>query len=105
MEGNIFLEIKEFEKRADEAVEKANKEKEGILQGARLKASRLIREAEEQAEREKGKKVASFADKLKQANEVKIAEERLRVGQMKKNASKKMGEAVEFVLKKFEEMM
>ena len=105
MTTNIFSQIKEFEKKAEEIAEKANREKELILQKARLKASDLLEEKEELIEKNKEKKVNSYMEKLKESREKKISEGKEKVDQLKKESSKKIAKAVDFVLEKFEEMM
>ena len=105
MEAEILIEIKESEKKADEIIERANREKEAILHQAAINSSKILTAKEEEIRKLQEKKIMEFRDKARLVKEEKIAEGRSMAKQMKAKSEKNIPKAVEFVLKKFEEMI
>ena len=103
MEAEILSEIKESEKKADEIIEMANKEKERILHDARLESSKLLASKEEEIRKSQEKKLMDFRDKFRLISEEKLVEGKNAAKQLKARAEKNIPKAVDFILKKFEE--
>lgn len=104
MEAEILIEIKEEEKKAEEIIEKAKKEKEHIIQEAIKNSSKLIAEKSEWLRNLKEKEIAEYLKKSVLMKGERLAEGKTNAKQIKAKAEKNMGKAVDFVLKKFEEM-
>lgn len=105
MEAEILTEIKESEKRADEIIERAKKEKELIIQDALRNSSKLLAEKQEEIRKAQEKKLMEARDKARLLKEEKLAEGKLVAKQTKAKSEKNVPKAVDFVLKKFEEMV
>jgi len=104
-EAAILAEIKEAEKKADEIVERAKLQKDSITQDAKANSSKLILAREDELRKTKEKKIMEFRDKARLLSEEKLAEGKLLAKQIKAKSEKNIPKAVEFVLKKFEEMI
>ncbi|MBI4452922.1 hypothetical protein HY637_05820 [Candidatus Woesearchaeota archaeon] len=104
-ESAILGEIREAEKKADEIIEKGRLEKDRIIQEARSGASKLLLSKEEELKKSQEKKIMDFRDKARLLSEEKLAEGKLSAKQAKSKSEKNMQKAVDFVLKKFEEMI
>ncbi|MEK6983672.1 MAG: V-type ATPase subunit subunit G family protein [Nanoarchaeota archaeon] len=105
MEAEILIEIRDSEKKADEIIERAAREKESILQEALRNSSKLMSAKEEEIRKLHEKKITDFKDHAKLIREEKLAEGKIAARQMQLLAEKKIPNAVEFVLKRFEEMI
>ena len=105
IESSILTEIKEFEKKADEILERANKQKDSIIYDSVVNSSKLLSAKEEEIKKLQEKKTMEFKDKSKLIIDEKIAEGKIAAKQMKAKSEKNMPKAVEFVMKKFEETM
>ena len=105
MEAEILTEIRDSERKADEILERAKREKESIIQEAIKNSSKLLDAKEEEIKKAKEKKIIEFRDKAKLIREEKLAEGKIAVKQLKAKAEKNIAKAVEFVIKKFEEMI
>ncbi len=105
MESNILLQIKDSEKEAEEAIERAKKESQSILHQAAVNSSKLLAENEEAIRKAQEKKLTVFREKAKLIKEEKIAEGRNKANQIKSKAEKNIPKAISFVLKKFEEII
>ena len=103
MEAEILTEIKDSEKRADEIIERAKREKESIIQEAIRNSSKLLTAKEEEIKKSQEKKISDFRDKAKLIKEEKLIEGKTQVKQIKAKAEKNILKAADFVLKKFEE--
>jgi len=103
MEEEIFNEIKEAEKKAEEITEKANIDADRIVQDAKSKASRLLSQKIEEIDKEKLKKIQDFRDNIHVLRDTKISEISESIKKMKQKAQKSMENAVEFTIKKFYE--
>ena len=102
-EIEILGEIRESEKRADEILEMAKKEKESIIQDSIKNSSKLLSEKEEEIRKAREKKIMDFREKAKLIREEKLAEGKAAAKLMKAKADKNIGKAAELVVKKFEE--
>ena len=105
MEAEILTEIRDSEKKADEIIERANREKEAILHDARINSSKLLAAKQEEIRKLQEKKIVDFRNKAMLIKEEKIGEGRSAVRQVKAKSEKNIAKAVEFVMKKFEEMV
>ena len=103
-EIDILMEIKESEKRADEIVEKAKKDKESIIQEATRNATKLIADKELEIKNIKEKKISDFRDKLRLLKEDKMSEGKRDAKQLKLKSEKNVSKAVNLVLEKFNEL-
>ena len=103
MEAEILTEIKDSEKRADEIIERAKREKESIIQEAIRNSLKLLTAKEEEIKKSQEKKISDFRDKAKLIKEEKLIEGKAAVKQIKAKAEKNILKAADFVLKKFEE--
>lgn len=104
-EADILMEIRASEKKADEIIERARREKDGIIHEARVNASKSIIAKEEELRKLHEKKLADFKDKARLLSEEKLAEGKVMAKQIKAKSEKNMPKASDFVLKKFEEMI
>lgn len=105
MEAEILLEIRDSEKKADELIERAQKEKEAILQEAAKSSSKLLAEKEAEIRKSQEKKIVDFRDKSRLMKGEKSAEGRTLSKQLKAKAEKNAAKAAELIIKKFEEMI
>lgn len=105
MEAEILLEIRDSEKKADELIERAQKEKEAILHEAARNSSKLLAEKEHEIRKSQEKKIMDFRDKARLMKEEKSAEGRALSKQLKAKAEKNASKAAELVIRKFEEMI
>ena len=103
MEAEILSEIRESEKRADEIIERAKKEKETIIQEAIRNSTKLFAAKEEEIRKAQEKKIMDFREKAKLIKEEKIADGKATVKQARAKAEKNIAKAAELVMKKFEE--
>ena len=104
-EFGILNEIKESEKKAEEILERAQKEKDSIVREANINSSKLISARENEIKKLQEKKIMEFRDASKLLIEEKIAEGKIGAKQAKAKSEKNIPKAVEFVMKKFEEMI
>lgn len=104
-EAAILSEIREAEKKAEEIIEKAGLQKASIVQEARKEAARLVSSKLEEIRKSQEKKVMDFRDKAKLLSEEKLTESKLSAKQLKAKSEKNIPKVVDFVLKKFEEMI
>ena len=104
-EFGILTEIKQSEKKADEILEKAKKEKDSIIHEAGVNSSKAISAKEEEIRKLQEKKIMEFRDKSRLLAEEKIAEGKIGAKQAKAKSEKNAAKAVDFVMKKFEEMI
>lgn len=101
----ILAEIKESEKKADEILERAKNEKDRIVHEARSNASKFLALKDEEIKKSREKKISEYRDRAKLLEEERLAEGRLSAKQIKSKSEKNTQKAVDFVLKKFEEMV
>ncbi len=105
MEAEILSEIRDSEKKADEIIERAKREKEAILHQARANSSKLLALKEEEIKKLQEKKLMEFREKSKLIREEKLAEGKSMAKQLKAKSEKNIPKAVEFVMARFEEMI
>jgi len=103
MEAEILSEIMEAEKKADEIIERAGREKADILHQAIINSSRMLAAKEDEIRKLQGKKIMEFREKAKLLREDKIIEGKNTANQLKSKSEKNIAKAAEFVIKKFEE--
>ena len=103
MEFEILSEIRESEKKADEILEKAKREKDSITQESIRNSSRLLLEKEAEVRKSQEKRIMDFMEKARLIREEKLAEGKLAVKQLRVKAEKHIAKAAELVAKKFEE--
>lgn len=102
-EAEILSEILDSEKKADEMLERAKRERESIVQEALRSSSKLLSEKEEEIRKSQEKKIADFRDKAKLIREEKSGEGKSIAKQLKTKAEKNIPKAVELVMKRFED--
>ena len=105
MEAEILTEIRDSEKRAEETIERAKKDKESIMHEASSNSSKLLLAKQEEIKKLQEKKIADFREKSKLIREEKLAEGKAQVKQLMAKAEKNIKKEADFVLKKFEEMV
>ena len=105
MEAEILSEIREAEKKADEIIERAKREKEDMLHQAAINSSKMLAAKEEDIRKLREKKIMEFRDGARLIKEEKLAEGKAMARQIKSKAEKNLPKAVDFALKKFEEMI
>mgnify|MGYP001616720510 CR=1 FL=1 len=105
MEAEILTEIKESEKRAEESIERAKRDKESIIHEANSNSSRTLLAKQEEIKKLQEKKIADFREKAKLIREEKLAEGKAQVKQLRAKSEKNIAKAADFVLKMFEEMI
>lgn len=104
-EAEMLSEIRDAEKKSDEIIERAGREKESILHQASFNSSKMLIAKEDELRKLREKKLMEFQDKARLIKDEKIAEGKAAAKQLKAKAEKNIPKAVEFTLKKFEEMV
>mgnify|MGYP001560875542 CR=1 FL=1 len=99
MEAEILSEIRESEKKADEIIERAKREKEVIIQEAIRNSTKLFAAKEEEIRKAQEKKIMDFREKAKLIKEEKIADGKATVKQARAKAEKNIAKAAELVMK------
>lgn len=102
-ELEILSEIRDSEKKADEILERAKREKDSIVQDSTKNSSKLLSEKEEEIRKAQEKKIMDFREKARLIREEKLAEGKAAARLMKAKAEKNIAKAAELVIKKFEE--
>ena len=74
IETDILREIMDSEKKAEEILENAKKEKESVIQRAIINSSKLLAEKEDEMRKAHEKKIMDFRDKSKMILEEKLAD-------------------------------
>ena len=105
MEAEILGEIKEDEQRADEIIERAKKEKEAIISKAIADSAKLIADKKEEIRKSQEKKLMDFREKAILIKEERLSEGKTTAKQLKAKSEKNIANAVDFVVKKMEEMI
>lgn len=105
MESSILGEIREYEKKADDIIERAKGQKESIIREAIKNSAKLLAEKQEETRKAQDKRIMESRDKARLLKEEKLAEGKLTAKQIKSKSEKNIPKAVEYVLKKFEEML
>lgn len=105
MEAEILSEIKESEKKADQIIERVKREYDAILQDAAKNSSKLLSTNEKEMRKLQDKKIMEFREKLKFVKEEKLGEGKTIAKQLKLKTEKNILKTVDFVIKKFEEMI
>ncbi len=104
-EAEMLSEIRDAEKKSDEIIDRAGREKESILHQASFNSSKMLIAKEDELRKLREKKLMEFQVKARLIKDEKIAEGKAAVKQLKAKAEKNIPKAVEFTLKKFEEMV
>ncbi len=104
-ETEILSEIRDSEKKAEEIIERAKRRKEEMLQEAARNSSKLLATKKHEIIEVQEKKFMDFRDQAKSIKNEKLEENKKVVGQIKAKSKKNTNKAIEFVLKKFEEMI
>mgnify|MGYP001558124001 CR=1 FL=1 len=104
-EIEILSDIKESEKKAEEIIENAKMEKGAILNEAAKNSSNLLAAKEDEIKKIQEKRIMNFRDKLKLLKEEKTSEGKNAAKQIKVKAEKNIPKTVEFIIKKFEEVI
>ena len=79
MEAEILMEIKNSENKADEIIERDNREKGEILEKAKINSSKLLDQKKEEISKAKEKKIIDFRDKTESVKKEKIRENKKRI--------------------------
>ena len=104
-EASILMEIREAEKKAEEIIEKTGLQKASIVQEAGKEAARLVSSKLEEIRKGQEKKITDFREKSRLLGEERISEGKIQAKLTKSKSDKNMQKAVDFVLKKFGEMI
>ena len=105
MEAEILSEIRDSERKADESIERARREKEEIVRQAIVNSSKLLAEKKEEMRKLQEKKIMEFRDKARLIKEEKIAEGKTVAKQLKAKSEKNIEKAIDFIMKQFEEVI
>ena len=105
MEAEILVEIKEAEKKAEEMLHSAEQKKHAITSEAVANASKLVAKEEERLGMTHDEKIVAFRDIAKHLKEEKLAEGKTAAKQLKAKSGKNIRNAVDFVMKKVDEMV
>ncbi len=101
----ILEEIREAENEADKILEKTSQECDKIIREARAGSSKLLAEGQEEIQNSFEKKIADFRTKSKVIFEEKISEGKNEAKSIRMKAEKTLGNAVDYIIKRFEEML
>lgn len=104
-ETEILKEIRESEKKADDIVSKAEIEKQRILNNAKRNSSKLLVEKKEEIRKAQEKKLMDFKSNTSSIKAKKTEDGKKIASQIRAKAEKNTDKAVDFVMKKFEEMV
>lgn len=104
-EAEILTEIKESEKKAEEIIESAKREKEEIVKKALKNSLELLAVKKEEIRKSQEKKLADFINESNSKGNEKIVNSKKLLDQIRAKAEKNVDKAVEFVTGKFKEMM
>ena len=74
MESSILGEIKEYEKKADDIIERAKGQKESIILEAIKNSAKLLAERQEETRKAQDKRIMESRDKARLLKEEKLAE-------------------------------
>ena len=99
--AEVFAEIKEAEKKAGQIIGDAAKEKERIINEAKLKSSSLMSIKFDEIEQEKNKRISNFESKVYVLKDTKIDEAKEKFHKITKEAQKNVDYAADFVFNKF----
>ena len=102
-ETEILKEIRDSEKRSEDILEKASREKANIVDDANKTSAKMLNDKKEEIMQIQEKKVADFREKAGSARKEKLEEGKKSSKQLKAKSEKNIGKAVDFVVKKFEE--
>ncbi len=102
-EAEILNEIRESEKKADEIMDRAIKEKESILQESIKRASAFLIEKQTEIDLLKDRKIAEFKENSKFILQKKIEDARIIVAKLKSDSEKEISNGTFLIIKKFEE--
>ena len=105
MESEILGEIKEAEQRADGVIERAKREQEAIISKAIADSAKLIADKKEEIRKSQEKKLMDFREKAILIKEERLSEGKTTAKQLKAKSEKNITNAVDFVIKKMEEMI
>ena len=105
LEVNILAEIRSAEKKADELLQRAKAERDSILHEASSSASGFVSRRMEEIKNGHDRKISDYREKAKLIKEEKLAEGKDAIKAMKSKSDRNLQKAVEFVVKRFEEMV
>ena len=89
MEAEIFTEIKSAEKSSEEIINKANQEKNKLIQDAKNKASSMLRQKTEEIDKEQINKIQKFKGNVHVLEDTKVSEGNEDLVKLRKKAQKK----------------
>jgi V/A-type H+-transporting ATPase subunit G/H len=101
-ETEILNEIRISEKESETIVEKAEIEKQKLIDDAKKNSSKLLAEQADEAVKNQEKKLTDARDKAKAAKDEQIKEGEKTVKQISVKAEKNVSKAIDFIMKKFE---
>ena len=100
-ETEILNQIKISEKKAEEIVEKANKQKDSMIQDAIKDSAEILNDKKEELRILQEKKVLDYKEKAITLKNEKIIENKKTIILIKKKAEKNIVKAVQFIMDKF----
>ncbi|MEA2037655.1 MAG: hypothetical protein U9O94_09160 [Nanoarchaeota archaeon] len=103
MTVKLFNEIKDAEKKAEEIIAKGELDKEKIIQEAKHKSIVHVEKGEEKIDKEKETKIESKREKAESARTEVLSKGKEDIQKLKQNSEKNIDEAVDIILKKFED--
>ena len=104
-EAEILTEIKESEKKAEEIIERAKREKEEIMQKALKNSLDLLAVKKEELRKAQEKRLADFINESNSRKNETLVNSKKLLDQIRAKAEKNIDKAVEFVMDKFKGMM
>lgn len=105
MEAEILAEIRDSEKKAEDIIERAKREKESMMHEAVTSSSKMLLVKQEDTKKAQEKKISDFREKARLIREEKISDGKAQAKQLSAKAEKNISKASDFVLKRFEEMV
>ncbi|MBI2661594.1 hypothetical protein HYX09_05015 [Candidatus Woesearchaeota archaeon] len=105
MEAEIFIEIKEAEKKAEDILQRANSDGEKLVQDAKSKASSQLMHGTSSIDREKADKLQEFREKVYVLKDTKLSEGNEAISKLKEKSKKSMDATVKFINEKFLETL
>ena len=103
--AEILLEIKNSEKKADDTLNDARKQRDSIIQEAVDASSKLIESKRSELSKQSEKKISDFKEKSHLLREEKLNEGKGIVKQVRSKSDKNVPKAVDHIIAKFEEMI
>ena len=104
-EAEILKEIRTSEEESEGMLKKAEAEKQKIIEKAKKDSLKAISDSKGRIMREQEEKLVALREKASSLRNENLQESQSSIAQLKAKAEKNISKAVDFVIKKFEEMV